>query len=210
MPMFFAYEIVGVTVKSRKSEETVEADEAIRPDTTVETLAKLPAIGGDDATHTAGNAPGVNYWGRRCRSSPQTSGRSQTAAKAIARVLAYGTVADDFPDPAKTPAGAAKQALEKIGQVAQRRRPLGRSTRPSPRSRSTRYGCSTSRRTRSTSTAAQSLSGTRSGASGSSHRRRAGARAAPPRWREKALATDCTVLLGSIATSCSRRMLLFG
>ena len=55
-----ADEIVGVTVKSRKGENTVEADEAIRADTTVETLAKLRAIGGEDATHTAGNAPGVN------------------------------------------------------------------------------------------------------------------------------------------------------
>src|ERR687889_2434024 len=36
-----AEEIVGVTVKSRKGENTIEADEAIRPETTVETLAKL-------------------------------------------------------------------------------------------------------------------------------------------------------------------------
>src|ERR1041384_5210770 len=36
-----AEEIVGVTVKSRKGENTVETDEAIRPDTTLETLAKL-------------------------------------------------------------------------------------------------------------------------------------------------------------------------
>ena len=55
-----ADEIVGVTVKSRKGENTIEADEAIRPETTVETLAGLRAIGGEDATHTAGNAPGVN------------------------------------------------------------------------------------------------------------------------------------------------------
>src|SRR5207253_45799 len=55
-----AEEIVGVTVKSRKGESTVEADEAIRPQTTLETLAGLKAIGGPDATHTAGNAPGVN------------------------------------------------------------------------------------------------------------------------------------------------------
>src|SRR5918995_3177390 len=45
-----AEEIVSVTVKSRKAENVVEADEAIRPDSTVETLAKLPAIGGDHAT----------------------------------------------------------------------------------------------------------------------------------------------------------------
>ena len=43
-----------------KGESTVEADEAIRPETTLETLAKLKGIGGEDATHTAGNAPGVN------------------------------------------------------------------------------------------------------------------------------------------------------
>ena len=55
-----ADEIVGVTVKSRKGENTIEADEAIRAETTIETLAGLRAIGGEDATHTAGNAPGVN------------------------------------------------------------------------------------------------------------------------------------------------------
>src|SRR4051794_23038020 len=37
-----AEEIVGVTVKSRKAETVVEVDEAIRPDTSIETLAKLP------------------------------------------------------------------------------------------------------------------------------------------------------------------------
>src|SRR3954453_20047796 len=55
-----ADEITGITVKSRKGENTIEADEAIRADTTVETLAGLRSIGGEDATHTAGNAPGVN------------------------------------------------------------------------------------------------------------------------------------------------------
>jgi acetyl-CoA C-acetyltransferase len=34
----------------------------------------------------------------------------------LARVLAYGTVADDFPYLARTPARAAQQALEKIGK----------------------------------------------------------------------------------------------
>jgi acetyl-CoA C-acetyltransferase len=110
-----ADEIVGVTVKSRKSEETVEADEAIRPDTTVETLAKLPAIGGDDATHTAGNAPGVND-GAGAVVVASDEWAQSNGREAIARVLAYGTVADDFPYLAKTPAGAAKQALEKIGK----------------------------------------------------------------------------------------------
>ena len=70
-----AEEIVGVTVKSRKGESTVEADEAIRPDTTVETLAKLRAIGGEDATHTAGNAPGRQRRRRRDRRRLRGVGR---------------------------------------------------------------------------------------------------------------------------------------
>src|SRR5204863_6080384 len=37
----------------------------------------------------------------------------------LARVLSYGTVADDFPYLARTPAKAAKQALEKIGKAPQ-------------------------------------------------------------------------------------------
>jgi acetyl-CoA C-acetyltransferase len=110
-----AEEIVSVTVKSRKSEDVVEADEGIRPDTTVETLAKLPAIGNDDATHTAGNAPGVND-GAGAVIVASDEWAEQNGRKPLARVLSYGAVADDFPYLARTPAGAAKQALEKIGK----------------------------------------------------------------------------------------------
>ncbi|HEY8639738.1 MAG TPA: acetyl-CoA C-acetyltransferase [Solirubrobacterales bacterium] len=110
-----AEEIVGVTVKSRKGEDTVEADEAIRPDTTIEALAKLPAIGDDDATHTAGNAPGVND-GAGALVVASDDWAERNGRQPLARVLSYGTVADDFAYLAKTPAGAAKQALEKIGK----------------------------------------------------------------------------------------------
>jgi acetyl-CoA C-acetyltransferase len=110
-----AEEIVGVTVKSRKGESTVEADEAIRPETTLETLAKLKAIGGDDATHTAGNAPGVNDGaGAIVVASEEWAEREGKTP--LARILSYGTVADDFPYLAKTPANASRQALEKIGK----------------------------------------------------------------------------------------------
>src|SRR4051794_33596844 len=47
-----AEEIVGVTIKSRKGESTVEADVAIRPETTLETLAKLKANSRRGATPT--------------------------------------------------------------------------------------------------------------------------------------------------------------
>ena len=110
-----AEEIVGVTVKSRRGETTVEADEAIRPDTTVETLAGLKGIGGPDATHTAGNAPGVND-GAAAIVVASEDWAEREGRTPLARVLSYGTVADDFPYLAKTPANAAKQALEKIGK----------------------------------------------------------------------------------------------
>ncbi|HET7454535.1 MAG TPA: acetyl-CoA C-acetyltransferase [Solirubrobacterales bacterium] len=110
-----AEEIVGVTVKSRKGESTVEADEAIRPDTTLETLAKLKAIGGEDATHTAGNAPGVND-GAGAIVVASEEWAEKEGKTPLARILSYGTVADDFPYLAKTPANASKLALEKIGK----------------------------------------------------------------------------------------------
>jgi acetyl-CoA C-acetyltransferase len=112
-----AEEIVSVTVKSRKAENVVEADEAIRPDSTVETLAKLPAIGGDDATHTAGNAPGVND-GAAAVIVASADWAQANGREPLATVLAYGTVADDFPYLARTPARAAQQALEKLGKSA--------------------------------------------------------------------------------------------
>ncbi|MGH2925802.1 MAG: acetyl-CoA C-acyltransferase, partial [Solirubrobacterales bacterium] len=111
-----AEEITTVKVKRKKEEVEVAADEAIRAETTVEVLAKLRAVGGDDATHTAGNSPGVNdgagaivvaseEWAKREGRTP------------IARVLSYGAVADDFAYLARTPAKAAVQALERIGKT---------------------------------------------------------------------------------------------
>ena len=111
-----ADEIVAVTVKSRKAETVVEADEAIRPDSTVESLAKLPAIGGDDATHTAGNAPGVND-GAAAVVVASEDWASSNGREVLARVVGYGQVADDFPYLAKTPAKAAQAALDRIGKT---------------------------------------------------------------------------------------------
>ncbi len=110
-----AEEIVTVTVKRKKDEVEVAADEAIRPETTVEVLAKLRPVGGDDATHTAGNSPGVNDGaGAVVLASEEWAEREGRTP--IARVLAYGAVADDFAYLARTPAKAAKQALDKIGK----------------------------------------------------------------------------------------------
>jgi acetyl-CoA C-acetyltransferase len=110
-----ADEIAGVTVKSRRGESTVETDEAIRPETTIEVLAKLKAVGGEDATHTAGNAPGVNDGAGAVIVASEEWAEKEGRAP-LARVVSYGAVADDFAYLARTPANAAKQALEKIGK----------------------------------------------------------------------------------------------
>ena len=110
-----AEEIISVTVKSKKGENEVATDEGIRPDTTLEALAKLKPVGGDDATHTAGNSPGVND-GAGAVIVASDEWAKQNGRGALATVLAYGQVADDFPYLAKTPARAAIQALDKIGK----------------------------------------------------------------------------------------------
>jgi acetyl-CoA C-acetyltransferase len=110
-----ADEIVGVTVKTKKEEKLVEADEAIRPDTTVEVLAKLRPVGSPEGSHTAGNSPGVND-GAGAVVAASEDWAKQQGRTPVATVLSYGAVADDFPYLARTPAKAAKQALDKIGK----------------------------------------------------------------------------------------------
>jgi acetyl-CoA C-acetyltransferase len=112
-----AEEIVAVTVKTRKAENEVAADEAIRPDTTLETLAGLKAVGGEDATHTAGNSPGVND-GAAAVVVASSEWAEANGKQPIARIVGYGTIGDDFAYLAKTPAKAAAIALEKAGKQA--------------------------------------------------------------------------------------------
>lgn len=56
----FAEEIVGVEVKQRRKVVTVDQDEHIKPESTVETLSKLPTVFKKDGTVTAANASGIN------------------------------------------------------------------------------------------------------------------------------------------------------
>ena len=57
---FFSRQIVPVNVRSKKSELLVAQDEHPRADTTLEGLAKLPALFRKPGTVTAGNAAGIN------------------------------------------------------------------------------------------------------------------------------------------------------
>jgi len=55
----FAEEITPVEVKTRKGVKMVEQDDHLRPDTTLEILAKLPTAFSKDGFVTAGNASGI-------------------------------------------------------------------------------------------------------------------------------------------------------
>ncbi len=56
----FQEELVPVEVKTRRKSLIVDRDEAPRPDTTLESLARLSPVYTREGTVTAGNAPGVN------------------------------------------------------------------------------------------------------------------------------------------------------
>lgn len=56
----FSDERFPVEIKTKKGVTVIDRDEAPRPDTTMEALAKLPALFVKDGTVTAGNAPSTN------------------------------------------------------------------------------------------------------------------------------------------------------
>ena len=107
-------EIVTVTVRSKKGEDEVEVDEAPRSDASLEALAGLKPISGEDGTHTAGNSPGVNDGAGALVLSSDEWARANGHTP-LARIVAQGAVADDFAYLARTPAKAAKQALDRAG-----------------------------------------------------------------------------------------------
>jgi acetyl-CoA C-acetyltransferase len=111
-------EIVPVKVESKKGEAVVEVDEGPRRDTTLEALAKLPPAFVKDGSHTAGNAPGVNDGAGALMLASEEWAKRQDRTP-LARVVATGEVADDFAYLARTPAKAAKVALEKAGLGAE-------------------------------------------------------------------------------------------
>jgi acetyl-CoA C-acetyltransferase len=107
-------EIVPVTISSKKGETVVEVDEGPRRDTSLERLAALPGLVGKDGSHTAGNSPGVNDGAGALVLASEEWARSN-GRRALATIVAHAQVADDFAYLARTPANAARRALEKAG-----------------------------------------------------------------------------------------------
>ena len=56
----FADEIIPITISGKKSDTIINADEHPKPDTTIDTLAKLRPAFDKNGTVTAGNASGIN------------------------------------------------------------------------------------------------------------------------------------------------------
>jgi acetyl-CoA C-acetyltransferase len=111
-------EIVAVKVESKKGETVVEVDEGPRRDTSIEALAKLSPAFVKDGSHTAGNSPGVNDGAGALVLASEEWAKSE-GREPLARIVAAGEVADDFAYLARTPANAAKVALERAGLKAE-------------------------------------------------------------------------------------------
>ena len=89
----------------------VERDEAVRPDASVETLAKLKPLD-RDGTITAGNAPGVND-GAGALILADAEYAKAHGYEALATIIDHATVAWDSPYIALTPAMAAQKLMDK-------------------------------------------------------------------------------------------------
>ncbi|HZZ64005.1 MAG TPA: thiolase family protein [Candidatus Baltobacteraceae bacterium] len=92
---------------------TVDRDESVRPDASLEAMAKLRPIE-KDGTITAGNAPGVND-GAAALVVTSASFAASHGLQPLASVLAHAGVAWDSPYIALTPAMAAQKLLAKTG-----------------------------------------------------------------------------------------------
>lgn len=88
----FADEIIPVTLKTKKGEIVVDTDEHPRPDTSLETLAKLRPLLGEadpDATVTAGNASGQNDAGSVCVVT-HSDRAAELGLRPLVRLVAWG------------------------------------------------------------------------------------------------------------------------
>ncbi len=111
---FFLREITPVTIKGRKSEIVVAADEHPRPDTTIEMLAKLRTPFRTPGSVTAGNASGVNDGAAALILTSEAAAR-QHGLTPRARVVAMATAGVEPRIMGIGPAPATRKLLAKTG-----------------------------------------------------------------------------------------------
>lgn len=110
----FDAEIVPFELNSRKGKTIFARDEHNRPDTTLESLAKLAPAFRKDGSITAGNAPGLNA-GAAAMLVADAAWADKRGIEPMARLVAYGVGAVEPGMFGMGPVPAVQQALERAG-----------------------------------------------------------------------------------------------
>lgn len=110
----FAAEIAAVEIASRKGPTKFDKDEHNRPDTTLDSLAKLKPAFRKDGTITAGNAPGLNT-GAAAMIVADRAWAAKKGLVPMARLVAYGVGAVEPGMFGLGPVPAVRQALDRAG-----------------------------------------------------------------------------------------------
>lgn len=111
----FADEIAAFTVKTRKGETIVDADEYIRHGATLESMQKLrPAFVRENGSVTAANASGIND-GAAAVLLMSADNASTRGITPMGRIASYATVGLDPSIMGVGPIGASRKALEIAG-----------------------------------------------------------------------------------------------
>jgi acetyl-CoA C-acetyltransferase len=110
----FDEEIVPVRIAGRKEEIVVQADEAVRADTTPEALAKLRPVFAKDGTVTAGNASGLND-GAAALVLMRAEDAAKRGIEPLGRIISWATTGVDPALMGIGPVTASRRALEKAG-----------------------------------------------------------------------------------------------
>lgn len=110
----FKDEIVPVVVKTRKGETVFDTDEFVRPNTTLEGLAKLKGAFKKDGSVTAGNASGIND-GAAAVVVMSEKKANELGIKPLAAVLSYASAGVDPKIMGMGPWPSSLKALEKAG-----------------------------------------------------------------------------------------------
>lgn len=108
----FKDEVVPVEIKSRKGVTVVDKDDHLRPDTTMEGLAKLPAAFSKEGTVTAGNASGIVDGGAALILASEQAVKAK-GLKPLARLVAWAAVGVDPSLMGMGPAPATRKALQR-------------------------------------------------------------------------------------------------
>jgi acetyl-CoA C-acetyltransferase len=110
----FQSQIVPVEVPGKKGPTAFDKDEANRPDTTLEALAKLKPAFRPDGTITAGNAPGLND-AASAMVLADAAWAEKRGLKPQARLVSYGVAAVEPGMFGLGPVPAVRQALARAG-----------------------------------------------------------------------------------------------